>query len=367
MGVPRDSSFRRRPGRPEEGLYPASARGLRWRGLRQTRNQGASLTAQAASPDTAPVLARTSAVHRPPRADITVLAIAIAAVGTSGPLIAATAAPALAIAFWRNAFGAGALAPFAFFRHLGELRAMRRSQWLAALGGGIALGLHFATWTPSLTMTSVASATAFAAAQPIFAALIALVRGEHVSHRVWTGILISVVGVVALSGVDLRLSVRAFSGDLLALLAGALAAVYMTFGAKARQTLSLAPYAVICYSTASVTLALLAFGTGEHLTGLSANAWIKILALTTGAQLLGHTLFNRVLKTTSATVVSVCILLEVPTAALIAALWLGQVPSWATIPGALLILAGLVVVATSGGARGADHPGAPETADVTRQ
>lgn len=295
------------------------------------------------------------------------LAVAIAAVGTSGPLIAATAAPALAIAFWRNAIGAGALAPFALWRHARELRAMRRSQWLAALGGGVALGAHFATWTPSLTMTSVASATAFVAAQPIFAALIARVRGEHVSSRAWTGIVISVVGVVALSGVDLHLSARAFSGDLLALLAGALAAVYMTFGAKARQTLSLSPYAVICYTTAAVTLALLALATGEHLGGLTANSWIKILALTAGAQLLGHTLFNRVLKTTSATVVSVCILLEVPTAALIAALWLRQVPSWATIPGALIILTGLVIVATSGGARGGNHPGAPETADVTHQ
>jgi drug/metabolite transporter (DMT)-like permease len=316
---------------------------------------------------TGPVLARASAVHRPPNADIAVLAVAIAAVGTSGPLIAATAAPALAIAFWRNVLGAGALTPFALGRHLGELRVMRRPQWLAALGGGVALGLHFAAWTPSLTMTSVASATAFAAAQPIFAALIALIRGEHISRRAWAGILISVVGVVALSGVDLRLSARAFSGDLLALLAGALAAVYMTFGAKARQTLSLAPYAVICYSTAAGTLALLALAADERLTGLSANSWIKILALTTGAQLLGHTLFNRVLKTTSATVVSACILLEVPSAAVIAAVWLGQVPSWATIPGALLILAGLAILATGGGARGADHPSAPETADVTGQ
>ena len=303
-----------------------------------------------------------------------VLAVAILAVGTSGPLIAATAAPALAIAFWRNAFGAAALSPFAFWRHFGELRALSAKQWLTTLAAGVALGLHFSTWTPSLTMTSVASATAFAAAQPIFAALIALLRGEHVSRRAWIGILISVAGVVALSGVDLRLSVRAFSGDLLALLAGALAAVYMSFGAKVRQTVSLTPYAVVCYGTAALVLAGLAFATGEHLAGLSGNAWVKILALTVGAQLLGHTLFNQVLRTTSPTVVSLCILLEVPAAALIAALWLGQVPSWAMVPGAVLILAGLAVVVGSTGTadpdaktRGTDHSGVTETADVTGQ
>ena len=298
-------------------------------------------------------------MHRPGRADLPVLAVAIAAVGTSGPLIAATAAPALAIALWRNVFGAGALAPYALWKHAAELRAMRRSEWLAALGGGVALGAHFATWTPSLDLTSVASATAFVAAQPVFAALIALARGEHVPRRVWLGIVIAVLGVVALSSADLRVSARAFGGDLLALLAGALAAVYMTFGAKARKTLSLAPYAVICYSTAALTLLAIDLVARQRLAGLPANAWIKIAALTLGAQLLGHTMFNRALKTVSATVVSVCILLEVPIAAVIAWLWLGQVPSALAIPGAVLILAGLTVVAASSGpAAAVGEPGA---------
>jgi len=319
------------------------------------------------------------------------LAIAVAGVGISGPLIAATAAPALAIAFWRNVIGAAALSPAALWRHRGELRRLGRAQRLTALAAGVALGLHFATWTPSLTMTSVASATAFVSSQPIFAALIALLRGQHVPRRAWLGIVIAVVGVVALSGVDLRLSVRAFSGDLLALLAGALAAIYMTFGSKVRQTVSLAPYAVLCYGTAALVLAGLALLTGERLGGLSGNSWVKILVLTASAQLLGHTLFNQVLKTTSATVVSLCLLLEVPAAAAIAALWLGQVPSWAMVPGAVLILAGLAVVVGggAGGApdaaslenvhgveaglaepfavRGADHAGEPATAEVTRQ
>jgi drug/metabolite transporter (DMT)-like permease len=156
-----------------------------------------------------------------------------------------------------------------------------------------------------------------------------------------------VLGVIALSGADLRVSTRAFGGDLLALLAGALAAVYMTFGAKARRTLSLAPYAVICYSTAAVTLLAVDLVARERLVGLPADAWLKIAVLTLGAQLLGHTLFNRALKTVSATTVSVCILLEVPTASVIAWLWLGQVPSVLAIPGAVLILTGLTVVATT--------------------
>jgi drug/metabolite transporter (DMT)-like permease len=288
------------------------------------------------------------AIERPPTADLLILAVALTAVSTSGPLMAAITAPALAIAFWRNALGAAALTPFALWRHRSEFGRLGRFEWLAALAAGLALGGHFAAWCTSLTMTSVASATAFVAGQPIFAAFIARLRGETVSRRAWLGILIACAGVVALSGSDLQVSGRAFAGDLLALVGGALAAVYMSFGAKVRQTVSLTPYAVICYSAAAVVLAIGATASGQSLSGMSADSWIKILTLTATAQLLGHTLFNRVLKTTSATVVATLILIEVPAAALIAAIWLGQVPSWTAIPGAALILAGLAVVTTTG-------------------
>jgi drug/metabolite transporter (DMT)-like permease len=281
-------------------------------------------------------------------------------VGTSGPLIAATRAPSLAIALWRNAIGTAVLAPYALLRHRAEFRTMGRAQWLTALASGLCLGLHFSTWTPSLTMTSVASATAFVATQPVFAAFIARLRGEHVSRRAWIGIAVAVMGVAALSGVDLHVSVRAFAGDLSALTAAVFAAVYVTLGSRVRQTVSLTPYATVCYGTASVTLAAFALILGQHLLGFGGDAWLKILALTAGAQLLGHTMFNRALKTTSATVVSVVILLEVPIAALIAAVWLGQVPSLWALPGALLILGGLITISTAGAAAAQGPAQGPE-------
>jgi len=304
----------------------------------------------------APIRVARSAVRRPAKADIPTLALGVLGVGTSGPLIAATRAPSFAIAFWRNAIGTVVLAPYALLRHRAEFRAMNRRQWQTALAAGFCLGLHFSTWTPSLTMTTVASATAFAATQPIFAAFIARLRGEHVARRAWLGILIAVLGVVALSGVDLRVSVHAFLGDLLALTAAVLAALYMTLGSSVRQTVSLTPYATVCYGTASITLAAMAALSGQHLLGFGSDAWLKILALTAGAQLLGHTMFNRALKTTSATVISVVILLEVPIAALLAAVWLGQIPSLWALPGAVLILAGLVAIsmASSSASEGGD-------------
>ncbi|NUR63088.1 MAG: DMT family transporter [Catenulispora sp.] len=311
----------------------------------------ADSVAAVASPAAAvapPAPVRVSAVHRPPKADMAVLGVAVTAVGTSGPLIAAAAAPAMAIAFWRNAIATVVFAPYVLARRglRAELRALDARTTLLALVSGLILGAHFATWTPSAKLSSVASATAFAATQPIFAAMVARTLGHHVPRRAWSGIVVAFVGVIVLSGVDFHASLRAFEGDLLALTAAAFAAVYMTIGGEVRKTASLPTYALLCYGAASVFLIGAALVTGSSLVGFSGNAWAKIGALTVLAQFLGHTLFNRVVKTTSPTVISTAILLEVPMAAVIAALFLGQIPSLWAIPGAVLILGGLLLVVT---------------------
>ncbi|GAA3359958.1 hypothetical protein GCM10017744_040700 [Streptomyces antimycoticus] len=68
--------------------------------------------------------------------DIALLTVAIAGVSLSAPLAAATVAPALAIAFWRNAMAVGALTPFALWRHRGELRGMGRGRRCCRSGRG---------------------------------------------------------------------------------------------------------------------------------------------------------------------------------------------------------------------------------------
>ena len=56
-------------------------------------------------------------------------------------------------------------------------------------------------------------------------------------------------------------------------------------------------------------------------------------------------MFNFALRRVPATTVSVLILLETPGAALIAWAWLGHVPPLASLPGLVLLLAGVAIVA----------------------
>ncbi len=284
------------------------------------------------------------AVARPVGSDAVYLSIALVAVSTSGPLIAATAAPALAIAFWRNALGAGVMLPAALLTARDELRGLTGRERRLALLAGLLLALHFAVWIPSLSYTTVASATALVATQPVWAALISGVRGAPVGGRVWAGIAVAMSGALLLTGVDLRLSTTALVGDLLAVAGGVFAAAYMVAGSEVRRSVSTTTYTALCYSTTAVLLLVVCVVGRQALTGYSTSDWVKILALTAGAQLLGHSLFNRVLRSTSPTVVSLSILLEIPGAALIAALFLGQRPPLLAVPAAVLLVTGLGLV-----------------------
>jgi drug/metabolite transporter (DMT)-like permease len=293
--------------------------------------------------------ARPSTVGRPPRADLVLMGIGVLAVSTSGPLMAAIAAPALAVALWRNVLALVAIWPAALATRRPELAGLSRREVRWSVGAGALLALHFATWVPSLRYTSVASATAIVATQPVWVALLARATGHDVPRRAWLGIAISLAAVVVLTGVDFSLDAEALVGDLLALLGGIFAALYTVAGAEVRRTVSTTSYTALCYSTAAGALLVACLVGGVQLGGFSGTTWVQLLALTAGAQLLGHSIFNLVLRTTSPTVVSLVLLLEVPGAALIAAAALGQTPPVQAVPAALLLLLGLGIVISSAG------------------
>ncbi|MEW6475532.1 MAG: DMT family transporter [Actinomycetota bacterium] len=288
------------------------------------------------------------AVARPPAGDLVLIAMAVAAVSTSAPLIREAQAPALAIAFWRNAMAVAVLAPLCAVRRRDEISRLGRGPAGGALLAGALLSAHFAAWVPSLSFTTVASSVALVATQPVWAALLARARGDEVPAQAWWGIALAVGGAVLLTGVDVALSGRALIGDLLALAGGMLAAAYVTVGAEVRQSVSTTLYTAICYSAAAVVLGLLCLTGGQALSGFDGRTWLCLLALTAGPQFLGHSVVNRVLRTTSATIVSVAILFEIVGSTLLAWVAFGETPPAGAYPAAVLIAGGIVLVVLAG-------------------
>jgi drug/metabolite transporter (DMT)-like permease len=283
-------------------------------------------------------LSRDNHTQIPARPDLIRLGIGIIGIGTSGPLIAMSAMPVLSLIFWRNLGGALMTAPFALRHRIDRTGA----KW--AVLAGFVLALHFYGFFLAMRMTTVAAGTALVALQPIFAALFLKLSGGEIPSRAWLGMFVSFGGVLLISGIDLQISLRAFLGDLAAIISAALAAIYMLIGARAQRTLETSTYTSICYFFCAMTALPMALIAGNQIFNFSAREWWILLGLIVGAQFLGHTMFNSVLKRVSPAVVSLIVFFEVPVSSILAIWWMNQKPPVGVIPGIVLILFGCALV-----------------------
>ncbi|GHG54577.1 hypothetical protein GCM10012320_25930 [Sinomonas cellulolyticus] len=274
--------------------------------------------------------------------------LGVLGVSASGPLIAATLAgtsvTALAVAFWRNALAAVVMAVPVAVRSPGQFGRLGRREYFWSAVAGVALAFHFVCFIVSLTLTSVAASTALVCLQSGWIAVFSLVRGKRLPSPVLIGLGLAFAGVVAITGLDLGSSREAVLGDVLAVAGGILAGLYTMAGGQARQTMGTGTYTAVCYSVCALLVAVMALATGQPLTGFEPAGWIGIAAITLAAQIVGHTAFNYLVATLSPLVVSMFILLEIPGAALLAAVFLHEVLPAGTYAGLALILAGLAVV-----------------------
>jgi drug/metabolite transporter (DMT)-like permease len=272
------------------------------------------------------------------------MAVGVVAVSLSGPLMAAMVVPPLAISFWRNGFATALLAPGVVARRRDELTGLDGRSIRLVTASGFALAVHFGTWVTSLTLTSVASATAIVCLQIAWVVAWQLLQGERFNRGVVLGLVLAFGGVLVVSGVDFSVSTRALVGDLLALVGGMAAAAYMLIGARARQSVTTTTYTFVCYGSCALILLVSCLVSGQAVVGYDASQWGLLVLVTLTAQLMGHSVFNHLLATTPAVLVSLALLLEVPGASLIAALILGQVPPPGALVGLVVILAGMALV-----------------------
>jgi len=278
------------------------------------------------------------------------LVVGVLAVSSSPILVRVGHLPALALAFWRCAAGAAVLAPFALRSRRGREPVARRHAGQLGLAGAL-LAVHFALFNASLSLTTVASSVVLVSCSPLFVGLGARRAGEPPSRRAWLGIAIATGGAVVVGLGDagaVRLGSRALLGDAMAFAGAAAIAGYLLIGRSARQRLPLATYASSVYGTAALVLLPACLLVGARLDGYRAGSWLVLAAVVVGPQLLGHTVFNGLLSTVTASVVAVVILLEPVAATLLAWALFAEVPSAWFWFGAPLVLAGVWLAAAGG-------------------
>jgi drug/metabolite transporter (DMT)-like permease len=281
------------------------------------------------------------------------LIISIIAVSFASIFILSCQAPPLSIAFYRLLFTTLLIFPFILIQKKtrNELRTLPRATLLIMLVIGVILATHFSLWITSLKMTSVASSVILVTAHPVLVAPVSFYfLKEKLSWVNALGIAISLAGVVVL--VIGNYGFAAFGldtieGNILALLGGIAAGLYILGGRKLRKTVSTMSYAFVVYAVGTITLFIICLALSAPVYNLTITDYEIILLMALVSGIFGHTLYNWSLGYIRASVMSVALLGEPIGSSLLAYAipWIHQEPSLYTVVGGGIILVGIYLTA----------------------
>lgn len=203
----------------------------------------------------------------------------------------------------------------------------------SAVLGGLAYAVHFGTWVASLQLTSVAASVTLVTATPLLLALVALGTGrDRPDPRHWLAIALALGGLALIGGADLA-SGDALLGDALALAGAAAMAAYLLV--VRRHGADLEPWSFLGVATAVGALTLLGTAalSGVPIAFASEEAFLFVVLAALLPQLVGHTLITWSLRHTRPTVVGLATVGEPVGSTILAATWLGELPSAQTLLG----------------------------------
>ena len=255
----------------------------------------------------------------------------------------------LAVATWRLGLAAIIITPVALIQSRHELLRLSRAQVGMAMAAGLLLALHFASWITSLEYTSVASSTALVTTNPLWIGLASfLIFRETPTRMMIGGIGLSFAGSLFIFWSDSQTASAGSNpmlGNLLALVGSWCFSAYLLIGRKLRAGLGLPAYIWLAYGVAALFLFAASGTGGVDLFSHSGAAWLVLLGMALGPQLLGHTAYNWSLRYVSATFVAVVTLGEPVGSALLAFILFGEGFAPLQFVGFSLLLAGIYLAA----------------------
>jgi drug/metabolite transporter (DMT)-like permease len=270
--------------------------------------------------------------------------VGVFAVSFSALFVRLTTAPALMIATYRLLITFAVLSPYTLFKFRPELRALPWKQRGLAAASGACLALHLVTWFASLRYTSIASSVVLVTTQPVFVVLGSWIFfREKVSRMAMIGGGLALQGSFIIGAADFQIGREAFWGDLLALSAAIFVSGYLLIGRRLRGDIPLPVYTFYTYGSSALVLVIASLATGTPFGPYQARDWIIFSALAVVCTVVGHTIFNWVLRYVQASVVSVSVLGEPLGAILWASVFLSEYPTLRQTIGAGFIFSGLFI------------------------
>jgi drug/metabolite transporter (DMT)-like permease len=274
------------------------------------------------------------------------LAVCVFGISWTAIFVRWAGVPGTASAFYRVLIAAAVLVPW---RTLKAAQPVDRRSALLALVGGVFFACDLALFNAGILRNTASTAVLFANLAPVFVGLASwLIFRQRPNARFWTGLFVALGGcaVIALRDVG-RASDGAsgdITGDLLALTAAVFWAAYLLTTERARTKLDTLTFSTLAMVGSVVALLVSCLTIGDPLWGYPPRAWLALAGLGLISQLGAYLGLTYALGHLPATIVSIGLLAQIPTTALLAMPLLGEPITATQIVGGFLVLAGVYVV-----------------------
>lgn len=275
-----------------------------------------------------------------------ILFAGVMALSTSAIWVKIAEAPSAVTAFYRLVIAALILSPFLLFskKRREEVKAISQKQWVQIISAGMFLALHYLLWFESLRFTSIASSTVLVCLQPLYSlALERFVMKVKVKPTALTGCAIALFGSAIIGYGDFRISGLSLFGDILALVAAGVIALYFFIGQNIRTEISAVTYSTLSYVASAMVLLIYIGIQKEPLTGYSQRTYLAFLGLALIGTICGQFIFNLLLKKIPASAVTMSILGEPIGTCLLAYLFLHEGIGMQQFLGIAVIIGGLAI------------------------
>jgi len=230
-----------------------------------------------------------------------------------------------------------------YIKYGSEFKSLNKNDCLLCLISGIFLALHFASWIQSIQMTTIANSTILVSCSPIFVAAINyFLLKERITGKMIVGIGMSLIGTVIIGiGSSQGNGTAMILGNVLAFMGAVFVAGYLVIGGIVRKTVSAGVYVLIVYSVSAIALFFMCFASGTPVYPYPLKEFALFFLLAFFSSILGHTVYNYLMKYYSSTLISITTLMEPVFASLMAMIIFKEIPSAYTVLGGIIIIGGI--------------------------
>ena len=250
--------------------------------------------------------------------------------------------PAVAISFWRMAFGAIILWIISLVR---KQIPLNNENFKRTLIAGIFLGIHFALFFGAIKLTTIANATFLGTLAPVSTFFIEkyILKRNHGFTLVW-GLGLAILGTIIIVSNKFDFSSSFTIGNLLAVACSVCLGLAFMISENVRKKVGTISYARALFSTAAVTLFIISLIMKTNLLGFSYLEYIGLLMLGIIPTILGHGSMYYAIRYISPTVVASTPMGEPILASILAWFLFQEIVGYVTFIGGSITLIGLILL-----------------------